>query len=72
MATCETAASTMGSYEETGASGADERTGHVFAKKAFHKMAYCHHCGEMVWSFLGQAFQCEGKRNEKTDRRTCC
>lgn len=32
--------------------------GHYFVKKTFHKPAYCHHCTDLLWGFIGQGLMC--------------
>ena len=52
----------------------DENNGHFFAKKTFHKPAYCHHCLELLWGLIGQGYYCEGRSlasNERTRHAFC-
>lgn len=37
-------------------------SGHSFYRKSFSKPAYCHHCGEVIWSPLSSGFVCDGER----------
>ncbi len=34
--------------------------GHSFYRKSLSKPAYCHHCGEVIWSPLSTGFACDG------------
>lgn len=35
-------------------------SGHSFYRKSLSKPAYCHHCGEVIWSPLSTGFACDG------------
>lgn len=35
-------------------------SGHCFYRKFLSKPAYCHHCGEVIWSPLSTGFACDG------------
>uniref|UniRef100_A0A5K3FHX4 Phorbol-ester/DAG-type domain-containing protein n=1 Tax=Mesocestoides corti TaxID=53468 RepID=A0A5K3FHX4_MESCO len=34
-------------------------SGHSFLRKSLSKPAYCHHCGEVIWSPLSTGFACD-------------
>jgi len=38
----------------------NEKTGHIFKRKTFHKPTYCHNCSDMLWGLTNQGMQCNG------------
>lgn len=49
-------------------------SGHSFYRKSLSKPAYCHHCGEVIWSPLSTGFACDGMLTllHNPDNYHCC